>query len=200
MEQLGPHVGGRETIRAVAMTLFSEKGFAATTTREICEKAKVTKPVLYYHFGNKEQLYKGVLFDAFHEYLKELDRAASGHGSCHEKFSRVISTIFHYCRHHPEPTRLVFRMALAPEKESPIVDYVEMAEADERLMARIAQEGVKAGEICCEPGELANALIGVVRFYLMSFLVTGQPALTADLASRVVRLILQGAGQPSTNR
>jgi len=201
MEQLGPHVGGRETIHAVAMTLFAEKGFAATTTREICEKARVTKPVLYYHFGNKEQLYKGIVFDAFHEYLKELDRAASGDGSCEEKFARVTVAIFRFCMHHPEPTRMVFRMALAPEKESPAIDYVEMAEADERLMSRIAQEGLSAGEIACEPVDLANALIGVIRFYLMSFLVTGQPALTADLASRVVRLMLQGAGGPtSTNR
>ncbi len=200
MEQVGHHLGGRETIRAVAMTLFAEKGFAATTTREICEKARVTKPALYYHFGNKEQLYTGIVFDAFHDYLKELDRAASGGGSFQEKFVNVITAIFQFCQRQPETTRMVFRMALAPEKESPAIDYVEMAEADERLLARIAEDALDAGEISCEAVELAYALIGATRFYLMSFLVTGQPALTADLASRVVRLILQGAGGSAANR
>ncbi|MFB3904997.1 MAG: TetR/AcrR family transcriptional regulator [Acidobacteriota bacterium] len=200
MEHLEQHLGGRETIRAVAMTLFAEKGFAATTTREICEKARVTKPVLYYHFGNKERLYTGIVFDAFREYVKELDQAASGDGSCEEKFAKVISAIFHFCQCHPDPTRMVFRMALAPEKESPAVDYLHMAEADERLLARIAQAGVDTGEIGCDAAELACALIGAARFYLMSFLVTGQPPLTADLASRVVRLLLHGAGASRPNR
>jgi len=200
MEQIGHHAGGRETIRAVAMTLFAEKGFAATTTREICEKAGVTKPALYYHFGNKEQLYTGIVFAAFREYVKELDRAASCGGSSQEKFVNVINAIFQFCQRQPETTRMVFRMALAPEKESPAIDYLEMAEADERLLARIAQDGLEAGEVNCNAVDLAYALIGSTRFYLMSFLVTGQPALTADLASRVVRLILRGAGGSASNR
>ncbi len=200
MEQAGQHIGGRETIRAVAATLFAEKGFAATSTREICEKAGVAKPTLYYHFGNKEQLYTGIVFDAFQEYLKELDRAASCGGSLQSKFTNVITAIFLFCQRQPETTRMVFRMALAPEKESPAIDYLQIAEADEGLLARIAQEGVNAGQIRCDPVELAFALIGATRFYLMSFLVTGQPALTPDLAFRVVRLILEGAGGSTTNR
>jgi len=200
MEQPGQQLGGRKNIRAAAMTLFAEKGFAATTTREICEKARVTKPALYYHFGNKEQLYTGIVFDAFQEYLKELDQAASRSGSYQEKFVEVITAIFQFCERQPETTRMVFRMALAPEKESPAIDYVQMAEADERLLARIAKEALDAGEICCEAVDLANALIGAARFYLMSFLVTGRPALTADLASRVVCLILRGAGGSAANR
>ncbi|RPJ57396.1 MAG: TetR/AcrR family transcriptional regulator [Acidobacteria bacterium] len=200
MEQPGQHLGGRENIRAAAMTLFAEKGFAATTTREICEKARVTKPALYYHFGNKEQLYTGIVFDAFQEYLKELDQAASRSGSYKEKFIKVITAIFQFCERQPETTRMVFRMALAPEKESPAIDYVQMAEADERLLARIANEALDAGEISCEAVDLAYALIGATRFYLMSFLVTGRPELTADLASRVVCLILRGAGGSAANR
>jgi len=196
MGQGGQHIGGRESIRAVAMTLFAEKGFAATSTREICEKARVTKPALYYHFGNKERLYTGIVFDAFHEYLKELDRAASGDGASQHKFEDVITAIFRFCQCHPEPTRMVFRMALAPEKESPVIDYLEMAEADERLLARMAKDALEAGEISCEPIELAYALIGATRFYMMSFLVTGQPDLTPTLASRLVRLIFHGAGGP----
>jgi AcrR family transcriptional regulator len=199
MEHLGQHIGGRESIRAVAMTLFAEKGFAATTTREICERARVTKPALYYHFANKEQLYSGIVLDAFQEYLRELDRATSRGGSSQEKFVNVITAIFQFCARQPEATRMVFRMAFAPEKESPVIDYVQMAEADERLLARIAQEGVDAGEINCDAVDLAYALVGSTRFYLMSFLVTGQPALTADLASRVVHLILKGAGGSAAN-
>ena len=54
----------REAIRTAAIELFSSKGFAATSTREICDRAKVTKPVLYYHFHSKDVLYQRLLADA----------------------------------------------------------------------------------------------------------------------------------------
>ena len=37
-----------------AIKLFSEKGYSATTIREIIAEAGVTRPVLYYYFKNKE--------------------------------------------------------------------------------------------------------------------------------------------------
>ena len=43
----------RDRIRKAAIGLFTEKGYAACSTREICERAGVTKPVLYYHFHSK---------------------------------------------------------------------------------------------------------------------------------------------------
>ena len=57
----------RQAIRDAAIELFSEKGYAATTTREICQRAGITKPVLYYYFGSKEQLFREVVLDACNE-------------------------------------------------------------------------------------------------------------------------------------
>ncbi len=37
--------------------LFAERGFRATTTREICELAKANQAAINYHFGDKENLY-----------------------------------------------------------------------------------------------------------------------------------------------
>lgn len=37
--------------------LFAEKGFRATTVREICEAAKANQAAINYHFGDKENLY-----------------------------------------------------------------------------------------------------------------------------------------------
>ena len=36
-----------------ALELFSEKGYDATSVREICEAAGITKPTLYYFYGSK---------------------------------------------------------------------------------------------------------------------------------------------------
>lgn len=40
--------------------IFAQKGFAATTVREICSQAKVNQAAINYYFGSKESLYKEV--------------------------------------------------------------------------------------------------------------------------------------------
>ncbi|MEV6767951.1 helix-turn-helix domain-containing protein [Nocardia sp. NPDC051030] len=46
----------RERIRAVAMELFTERGYEKTSLREIAERLGVTKAALYYHFRTKEDI------------------------------------------------------------------------------------------------------------------------------------------------
>lgn len=46
----------RETIRAVALELFSTKGFEQTSLREIAERVGLTKASLYYHYSSKQAL------------------------------------------------------------------------------------------------------------------------------------------------
>jgi AcrR family transcriptional regulator len=51
----------REQLVGVARGLFAEKGFEATSIEEIAERAGVSKPVVYQHFGGKEGLYAVVV-------------------------------------------------------------------------------------------------------------------------------------------
>lgn len=61
-----PNPTGRETevrdrIFASALRHFSEKGFAATSLREVSQDAQTTKPMIYYYFGSKEGLYGSIV-------------------------------------------------------------------------------------------------------------------------------------------
>ncbi|WP_241237445.1 TetR/AcrR family transcriptional regulator [Brachybacterium saurashtrense] len=51
----------REQLLTVGRRLFAEKGFDMTTVEEIAARAKVSKPVVYEHFGGKEGLYAVVV-------------------------------------------------------------------------------------------------------------------------------------------
>ena len=48
--------GTRERIQRVALELFTEQGYEATSLREIAERLGVTKAALYYHFKTKEDI------------------------------------------------------------------------------------------------------------------------------------------------
>lgn len=51
----------REQLILVGRQLFAERGFDATSIEEISARAKVSKPVVYEHFGGKEGLYAVVV-------------------------------------------------------------------------------------------------------------------------------------------
>ncbi|MGW0966481.1 TetR/AcrR family transcriptional regulator [Streptomyces sp. NPDC002516] len=60
-------------IRAVALELFTEQGYEATSLREIAERLGVTKAALYYHFPSKEDIVRSL----FTEHLAALDELVS---------------------------------------------------------------------------------------------------------------------------
>lgn len=51
----------REQLLLIGRELFAERGFEATSIEEIAQRAKVSKPVVYEHFGGKEGLYAVVV-------------------------------------------------------------------------------------------------------------------------------------------
>lgn len=62
----------RRRILDAAEQLFCERGFAATSVREIVQKARVTNPMLYYYFGSKDELLRELLQSRCDEGLAEL--------------------------------------------------------------------------------------------------------------------------------
>lgn len=57
-------------LRAAALRLFSERGFAGTTTQEIASLADVSETLLFRHFGGKAQLYDAVISAPFREIIE----------------------------------------------------------------------------------------------------------------------------------
>jgi AcrR family transcriptional regulator len=69
-----PDHGGastRERILDVALDLFTDQGFDATSMREIAERLHISKPAIYYHFASKEEILM-----ALHMRLHEFGKAA----------------------------------------------------------------------------------------------------------------------------
>jgi len=185
----------RDRIRAAALDLFTQKGYAATATREICQRARVTKPVLYYHFGNKEKLYRSLVVDACQGALQELNRIAAGSGSPRKRLVDLLAADFAHTRRDPELAALYFRMMFSARKEGPHIDYVAMGKHWADLLTRVVREGVRQGELEGSPRQIAWALLGTHVIYTMSFVLRGRPVLSRALARSIVDLICSGCAR-----
>ena len=61
---MGERLKGQERRRVIieaALTLFSQKGFQGTTTKEIAETAGCSEATLFKHFATKDELYAAIL-------------------------------------------------------------------------------------------------------------------------------------------
>ncbi len=67
----GQRRGGdtKAEIRRVAIELFTERGYEATSLREIAERLGITKAALYYHYSSKEN----IVLSIFQAHLDALD-------------------------------------------------------------------------------------------------------------------------------
>lgn len=54
-------IHNKQKILNIALELFSEKGFDSVGVQLLAEKSGITKPTLYYYFGNKEGVFKELL-------------------------------------------------------------------------------------------------------------------------------------------
>jgi len=69
---------GREAqLLAIARRLFAQKGFDATSLRDIAEAAQITKAALYYYFPNKDALYERVVIESMASLLAEVQAAVA---------------------------------------------------------------------------------------------------------------------------
>src|SRR5690349_12268907 len=57
------HADTRSRIQEVALELFTEQGYEATSLREIAERLGVTKAALYYHFKTKDDIVASFMED-----------------------------------------------------------------------------------------------------------------------------------------
>jgi AcrR family transcriptional regulator len=60
---------GRRRLIAAAREVFAEKGYEATSVREIAERATISKVMVYRHFGSKANLFREAIFDPFNEFI-----------------------------------------------------------------------------------------------------------------------------------
>lgn len=63
------HGHGRRLLLTAARELFAEKGYNGTSTRDIADRAGVSEPMLFRHFGTKPKLFREAAVAPFTEFM-----------------------------------------------------------------------------------------------------------------------------------
>ncbi|MGH3662703.1 MAG: TetR family transcriptional regulator [Micromonosporaceae bacterium] len=98
----------REQLIAIGRQLFAERGYDATSVEEIASRAKVSKPVVYEHFGGKEGLYAVVVDREVRALLERITTALTA-GHPRELLEQAAIALLDYIENETDGFRVLVR-------------------------------------------------------------------------------------------
>ena len=133
-----------ERIVAAAAEVFASRGFDGARIDEIAERAGINKAMLYYHVGDKEQLYAAVLVESIERALSQVRAATATAGSPSEKLQAVLDTLAAFGTSNPAFIPLIMREVASGGRNLPNEMFARLG-AVFRVVAEVLAEGVEQG-------------------------------------------------------
>jgi AcrR family transcriptional regulator len=171
----------RERLVEAAGQIFAERGFDATTVRDICQLADANVAGVNYYFGDKQRLYIQAVVRA-HQW--RMERAAlpvwDEHTPPQKKLTDFVVTFLTRIRTGPEGTwhtRLIMREMMNPHEAC-----TELVQSSIRPQFEILQSILR---------DLLPADISAEKLHLTAFSIVGQ-CLFYHFAEPVVRNLVTG--------
>lgn len=183
-----------------ALQLFSTKGFAATSVREVVEKAGVTKPALYYHFGSKEGLLRAIVEGGFGEYEQQVRTAVDEASNATEAMIRLVQAAFEMTVEKPALAAFMYRVIFGSESDSAGVDVSEIVRRNRALVMRVIDTAVREGVVAQSSADRAGLLLnGLLNIHTMAYLKGELSELNGEIAAEAVELYLSGVARGSAS-
>ncbi|HET7853432.1 MAG TPA: TetR/AcrR family transcriptional regulator [Candidatus Methylomirabilis sp.] len=146
-------------IAQVAKREFARRGFDATSIRQIVAEAHVTKPVLYYYFKNKRELFLGLLEEAVAPLCDEVERIADGEGGPRDRMAKIIAAVLRFVEKRPDEFRLLHRAVERREREVQLLAQ-KYFRRNFQAISSVLQEGVDRGDF--RPLNVPQATFSVI--------------------------------------
>ncbi len=166
----------RDRIFASALRHFSQKGFAATSLREVSEDAQTTKPMIYYYFGSKEGLYAGIVREILEETAESIRSHLPGEAPVRDQVLAFCERYLDHFQQQEEIIALVLREVFG-------LGGVPMAEFSQALGDRVRQpldeilnRGMEIGAFRRDSvGMCATAITGILNMFILAHVFGGAP-------------------------
>jgi AcrR family transcriptional regulator len=181
-------------IARAAARLFAERGYDATSVREIVEAAGVAKPTLYYYFRSKEGLAQALLTVPLSTLVETLRRIVTTVEEPVECLAQVIEAQYAFCRDDPDRGRFIYALLFGPlgsEMAGELEPFKESLQSwTDSAVRRLAEVEIVPRdrvEAC------ATACRGLIVISTLDYLYREKP-LGRDLARGHVTDLLMGFG------
>lgn len=155
----------QEKIKVAARTVFLQKGFDGTRTRDITKEAGINTALLNYHFGSKENLFEIVMLETMSGFMQNMSKIFNDDGSTFEQKIKDLSEQYiDFLIEKPElPTFILSESRKNPERLMSKIPLQEIV-MNSSFVSQY-KEGVNRGDYCeMEITHLIANLVGLIIF------------------------------------
>lgn len=179
-------------VLTAALSLFAADGYNSTGVQRICDESGVTKPTLYYHFGNKRGLLDAVLAVHYSAFLQELESAGTYRGDVAAGLTGSLSVFLRYARERSGFMRLRLALSFGPPSSE---EHEASAPYSERLHAFFRRFFCAAagdhGNMSGREVQYAASFIGTADAYA-GLCLSGSDVLDDQSSRRVIHYFMHG--------
>lgn len=157
-----PDSTGKARLLEAALELLADGGYAGATVNEICRRARVRPPSLYYHYGNKDGLVGVATETVAQAWLDELESAVATAGTFNQQLEAGLIGWRAWIIEPHSPVTLLLRLQLECPQTATVVH-----EALDRVMRRSRAIIAQTIEDSVGPvqgvDELAQSIVSLVQ-------------------------------------
>lgn len=178
----------RAQLLDVARVRFAQRGFDATSVEEIAEKAGVSKPVVYEHFGGKEGMYAVIVDREVQQLLDHITRALVG-TTPRELLEQAATAFLSYIENEPDGFTILVRDSPVASSTGTLASVISdiATQVEYILVGEFEQRGFDTGLAPL----YSQALVGMVALVGQWWLETGKPD-RDTVAAHLVNLAWNG--------
>jgi len=179
-----------ESLLAVAVRLFNERGYDGTSMEDLSRKLGITKSAIYHHVPSKEELLRLATGRALDGLFAEVDRLDTVDGRAIDRLEQLMrGSVVLLARQLPFVTLLLRVRGNTKAEREALARRREFDHLVADLVAKAAAEGDLRSDI--DPAVAARLLFGMVNS-LIEWYRPGGAAAADDLAATVVAVAFDG--------
>jgi AcrR family transcriptional regulator len=181
----------REQIEDVASALFSDRGYRATSMRDIASALDIQGASLYAHVASKEAVLASIVDRAAERFHQAVQPIALGPGTAGERLRRMIDAHVRVVADGRERAHVfLFEWtSLGPDRRERVA---RARDAYEDHFTRVIAEGVQAGELVHDDARLAAVFLLSAMNALAHWYRTDGPLGPEAIARHYANLFLHG--------
>lgn len=173
----------REQLLGVGRAVFAERGYEAASIEEIAERAGVSKPVVYEHFGGKEGLYAVVIDREVRTLLEAILTALRTAEHPRAMVESAADAFLHYIEREQDGFRILIRDAPVSSGIGTLSGVIGNVAANAESI--LAEQFTARGYDPATAPLYARALVGMVAMVGEWWLEAGAPRRPAVVAHLV---------------
>ncbi len=188
-------IESRKKIIDAAMAVFSTKGYAKASIREIAKAAGISVGGVYLYFRNKEELYKSLINNWMLDIGSRLEITSRVAESATDALSEFLKLHLEKALKHKEFILLHIRehgFAFGVHEKR------QFFRKQRALIENIIQRGIRSGEFRkCDPDHMAKIIMGSLRGIILSMALDDDVHITPKMLNEFIFKGLLTTGEGS---